>query len=245
MKRLDNIAKGYQGMSDNDIFREVEQDIAQENLIKFWKKNQKLIMNAIIGILLVAGGYGAFVTYKNHKQEKDGLAFTHALELAKDSKTQEAELALSELVSKGSEGYALLARLKEASLKATSDKPKAIELYKAIAADANVEALFQSYAQLMLIYHQLDTLDVPALETMVQPLLDEKSSWRFSALELAALIAQKGGNLDKAKTYFNAIVEDEKAPHAIRARAGQMVAMIQPLKTEDKPTEAPAETKAP
>lgn len=210
-------------MSDNDIFREIDQDIAQDRMIQFWKKNQKLILNLIIAILILAGGYGAWVTWNQHQQEKDGLDFAHALELAKEGKSLETEAALAELKQKGSEGYALLARLKEASIKTNSDKPKAIELYDSLSKDTKIDPLFKDYAQLMLVYLQMDTLDGPSLEKMIEPLLHEKSSWRFSALELAALAAQKSNNTEKAKTYLTAIVEDAQSPHAIRARAGEIL----------------------
>lgn len=210
-------------MSDNDIFREIEQDVAQDRMIQFWKKNQKIILNSVIAILILAGGYGAWVTFKQHQQEKDGLDFAHALDLTKDGKLLEAEAALTALSQKGSEGYALLARLKEASIKANSDKPKAIELYQALASDTKIDPLFKDYAQLMLVYIQMDTLDGASLEKMIEPLLHEKSSWRFSALELAALAAQKANNPEKAKTYLTAIVENAESPHAIRARAGEIL----------------------
>lgn len=210
-------------MSDNDIFREIDQDIAQDKMIQFWKKNQKIILNSIIAVLILAGGYSAWVTWNQHQQEKDGLDFSHALNLAKENKSVEAEAALNELKQKGSEGYALLARLKEASLKATTDKPKAIELYDSLSKDAKVDPLFKDYAQLMLVYLQIDTLEAGTLEKMVEPLLNEKSSWRFSALELAALAAQKANNPEKAKNYLTAIVEDAQSPHAIRARAGEVL----------------------
>ena len=213
-------------MSDMDIFKEIEQDIAQEKLLTFWKKNQKLIVNAIVFVIFVAGAYTAWLSYVHHAQEKDALSFSYALDLAKDHKLSEAEAILTELKTKGSKGYAILARFKDASLALQKDKESGIKLYQNIVDDASVDMLFRNCARLILAYDYVDQMDHAAFEKFLQPLLEAQSSWKFTAMELAALSAQKNGALDQAKHYLNSIQEDADAPHAIRTRSGELLSLL-------------------
>jgi hypothetical protein len=54
----------------------------------------------------------------------------------------------------------------------------------------------------------------------------EDGPWRHSARELAGLIALKAGDTPKARDLFKKIADDLGAPQGMRARAAQLLAVL-------------------
>jgi hypothetical protein len=133
------------------------------------------------------------------------------------------------LASDGPSGYAMLAALQRATLLAKGNGQAARTVYQDVQRSAR-DPLYRDLAVLLeaMVVLQRDTLpiDVDAIKAKLQPLALDTNPWRFSARELMALLAWKGGHTAEAKTVLGALVADPQTPAAIRERAQQMMAQI-------------------
>ena len=70
------------------------------------------------------------------------------------------------------------------------------------------------------------TRAVAALEKRLEPLMAGTSPWRFSARELAGLLAKRSGDTAKAKKLFSGLADDRRGPQGIRNRAREMLSIL-------------------
>jgi hypothetical protein len=71
------------------------------------------------------------------------------------------------------------------------------------------------------------------LRTLLAPLNDEKSAWRFMAREVIAYRIFRDGKLSEAQKEFEALGNATEASASIRQRAGAMATLIRTSGGED------------
>lgn len=210
-----------------DIFQEVEEDVRRERIQQLWKRYANYIYAACFAVIAVTVGVVGWREYQRSQNEKQAERFLQAIEQAGRGETDPAKAAFASLAKDGSAGYATLARLQEAALLAKAgDAAGAVRQYEAIAADSRADQVFRDLAVLLIVQDTIDTGDPAQLQNRLQPLMGDKSPWRYSATELAALIAKRTGDAAKAKELYTKLADDLTAPSGMRARATEMLAII-------------------
>jgi len=212
---------------DDLLFREVEEDMRRDRYALLWKKYGTLVMVAAV---VIVGATAGAVWWRDHQRgirEKDGDRYAAAALLAQGGKTDEALQAFTALAQDGTSGYRTLARLQEAALLAKKGDVKgAVAVYDALAADSATEKSFRDLATLLGAMASLDSGDPAALTQRLQPLTAEDNPWRYSALELTALLAERAGNTKAARDIYTRLADDAEAPGGIRVRARQMLGLL-------------------
>ncbi len=64
------------------------------------------------------------------------------------------------------------------------------------------------------------------LSERLAPLTAEDNPWRYSALELTALLSGRTGDKERERDIFTRLFEDPGAPAGIRARASEMLKIL-------------------
>lgn len=212
-----------------DIFREVDEELRQENLEKFWKKNGRYVVVAAVVVVVVVAAYTGWREYDRGQREAEGAQFAAAKMLLQEGKLQDAGPLFAKLADESQSGYALLARFHQAALRAENgDRTGAIQVYDEIAADDAVAPMYRDAATILSGLHAVNgtSPDTAALLSRLEPLTAEDNAWRHSANEILGFLAQKSGDLAKARQHFQAIADDVDAPQGIRARATQMLEIL-------------------
>jgi hypothetical protein len=112
----------------------------------------------------------------------------------------------------------------EAGLKARAkDVDGALALYRAVAADTAADADLRDAATRLGALVAVEKLSQAEIDTMLAGLTAGSSAWRFSALEVSAAAALRGGNRGRAKDLYTRIADDPAAPASLRARAAEML----------------------
>ena len=210
-----------------DIFREVDEDVRKARYLKLWKAyGVYAIAIAVVIAVAVAGGVG-WDQYRQSQREADGLRFGEALLLTQEGRHVEAAAAFAELGGSASSGYATLSHFQEASaLARAGDSEAAVSVYDGIAADGGPDAALRDLARLLAVMQLVDTAAADELDRRLEPLVREDGVWRYSARELAGLVAHKRGELAEARELFAALAADPGAPTGIRTRAAEMFAAL-------------------
>ena len=214
-------------MSDDSFFREVDQELRQDQAKAIWDRYGTAIIAAAVAVVLATAAWVGWDYWSQSRADRSGDAYLHALELARDGRTEEARAALAELESGGYGAYPVLARMRNATLLAEAgDNAGAVAGFDRVAADGAVPAAIREMARLRAALLLVDHGSYADVASRVETLTGETNPLRHSAREALALAAWKEGRMADAAALYDQIVDDEGAPRNIRQRATLMSELI-------------------
>ncbi len=217
------------GVPVGDIFREVDEELRQERVEKLWKQYGKFVIAVAVLIVLGVAGWQFWQNQERDARIAEGAKFAEAAALLEAGKTAEAATAFAALAGETTSGYAILARLNEASIRVQAgDAAGAIDIYDSVAADEGVPVSIRKLATVLagLQALRVASIDIAVIESMLASLTLAGEAYRYIALEILAVAAQKAGDIEKAKTHYKSIVDDPAAPTSVRSRASQMLDIL-------------------
>lgn len=211
-----------------DIFQEIEEDLRRDRLDRLWKRYGPYLIAVFVLIVAGTAGYVGWREYSARQQFAYSDRYEEAVRLAAEGKEGQAAEILAALASDAEGGYAVVARLREAELRAkTGDTAAATRLFDAVAADGSVDKLYRDLATLLSVMHQVESGDPKALAARLEPLTADAGPWRYTAREISALLAMRAGDTQQAREQYAKLADDPKAPQGLRARAAEMVRALQ------------------
>lgn len=199
-------------MSD-DVMRQIQDDMREERLKAFWIENRAWIVGGIILAIVMTA---ALSYWRQHTLNRDAQA-TYELFNAMDAAD---EAALKKLAGEGRGTHSALAGFVTAAIHAQKGEgEQAAALYDSIAATRGLESVYRDLATLLAVSHRLDTGDAQKLHAALKPLTGPKSVWRYSALELQALLFARENKMKEAVDTLGVITGSTDVPDEVRARA--------------------------
>ncbi len=211
----------------SDIFREVDEELQRDRALSLWRTYGKVAIAAAVGLVLGTAGFVALDNYRATQRAALAERYLDAIDLAASGDDAGAVERLSRFAADAPTGYATLARLQSAGLRAQSgDVAGAVAVYDALAADSSVEPLYREYALVLSVMHQVDSGDSAVQLARIAPLAEGEGPWRHNAIELAGLLARRGGDIARAREMFTLLVDDPSAPQALRERARELLAVL-------------------
>ena len=210
----------------SDIFREIDEELRRDNLLKLWSRYGRYIIIAVAVALVVAGGIVAWREHQLAERRAQSTRYAGALTLARDGKEADAAKVFAAIAEEGG-GYAVLASFEEAALLAKSgDRPAAIADYDRIAATADLDPSLRGLALLLSVMQSLPEADAHQTIDRLAPLTESGNPWRPTAIELTALARLKSGDKSGALDLYKGLADDLAAPASLRARAAEMAAAL-------------------
>ena len=213
---------------EEGIFREIDEELRQENFAKLWKRYGNVIIAGAIVLVVAVGGYQGWRTYDLNNRLSQGERFAAAAKMAQTGSVETALEELNALHANGDSGYRLLSAFHTAGLLARKgDDSAAATAFDSIADDSGFDDIYRDLARLLAATILVNSeSDSQILVARLQPLSDDNNPWRHSARELLAVIAEHAGDRGKSKDLFKSLSEDATAPQGIRQRAGEMLAAL-------------------
>ena len=200
-------------MVDGDIFREIDEEIKRENFAKLWDKFGYLILGVAMAIIVSVAGYKYWKFQQAEQSQTFGSRYMDALDLASTGQKDLAQLSLSQIASDGPRGYAMLSKMRDAAVKASTGKlTDAASDYDKLASNNSVDPVFQDFSRIQAAMLRVDKADEAEMKTRLGTLASGTSSWRHSARELLGLSAFRAGNMTSAETYYSQVLSDRYGP---------------------------------
>jgi hypothetical protein len=225
-------------MSDENIFREVDEDLRREQIAAMWDKYGVYVLAVAAIIIVVVGGYNAYRWWQNKVAAENGQAYYEATQLLDEKNSPQAVEALAKITQNATGGYRTLARLQTAAATAKEGrKADAVKLYESIG-QSGADPILRDYAKLQATTLRLDEADEAEIKQRLSGLNTDTNPWRYSAKELLGLAAFRSGNTDESEKIFNQILGDPLAPAESRKRAEVMLALL--VKAPKQANAAPA-----
>jgi len=210
----------------SDIFREIDEELRRDNLLKLWSRYGRYIIAVAVFALLVAGGIVAWRDHQLSERLAQSDRYAGALTLARDGKEADAVKVFAAVAREGS-GYARLASFEEAGLLAKSgDREAAAAAYDRIAAASEFGPDLRGLAVLLSVLQRMPEADPQATIDRLAPLTASGNPWRPSALELTALARLKLQDKAGALDLFKSLADDPSTPQNLRARAAEMATAL-------------------
>jgi hypothetical protein len=213
-------------MSDDNIFREVDEDLRREKMTALLDKYGVYMLIGAAIIIVIVGGYNAYSWWSVKRAGENGAAYVQAAQLAEEKKSPEALEAFSKFAAQTSGGYRTLAELEVAALHAQEGrKAEAVAAYDKIA-QSGADPMLRDFARVQAATLRLDDADRAEIVRRLDGLNTDNNPWRYSARELLGLAAFRSGDTGESEKMFNQILGDPGAPAEIRRRAEAMLALI-------------------
>ena len=209
----------------SDIFREVEEDVRRERFEKLWKQYGDYVIAAVAAVAVGVAGYKLWDRYEYQQRLNASKLFVAAEEAAESGNTAAAAQSFAKLAKSGPAGYATMAKLAQAdSLLVSGSRSDAIAIYKSIA--ENDSSAIGSVARIRAAWVMAEFAPKSELETLLAPLSDNTSAWRFLAREVLAYADYRAGAFGAAQSAYQALGAEKDAPDGVRGRANAMAIFL-------------------
>jgi hypothetical protein len=214
-------------LSDDSLFREVDEEVRQEQYKKIWDRYGNHIIAICIVVVVGVAGFKGWQYWQVKQSEEAGQAYFGALKTATGGKVDEG---IQQLGAISHAGYKGLAELRAAALLATQGKTaEAVAAFEAVAATTSADPTLRDLAAIRAGYLQADTLSPEDLQAKLSRFDVEGSPWRNAVREITGLAAWRTKNYMLADKTMNAIVADPEAPADLRQRAQTLIGLLAPL----------------
>jgi hypothetical protein len=212
----------------SDVFQEVDEELRRDKAADLWKRYGNYVAGAAIAIVVGTAVYVVWRDYTQKQAAQQGAEFFAATALAASGGDREKAIpAFDALARNASSGYAVLARMREAALRAEGgDRAAAATIYQSVADDRGAAKELRDAARLLAGLQTIESLDPAELDRQLAALRADANPWRHTALEMAAIAATRAGDAAKARELFARIADDPAAPTGARGRAAEMIAAL-------------------
>ncbi|SDF59582.1 hypothetical protein SAMN05216241_101567 [Limimonas halophila] len=213
----------------SDIFREIDEEIRQEDYLALWKRYGPWVIAAAVLLVVAVAGYKGWEAYRHDQAVEAAQTYAAAVEQLNADETQAARDAFKDMAAPAEGGFSLLAsfRLADAQVQ-LGNSGAALKTWQRIAEADGVAASYQRLATIQAVMHALDAgADVPELLTQrLSAIAGGDSGFRPTALEAQGLLAAKRGEREQAVEHYTRITEGANVPPAQRRRAEHMLALL-------------------
>jgi len=210
----------------SDIFREIDEELRRDNLLKLWSRYGRYIIAIAVFALVVAGGFVAWRDHQLSERRAQSTRYAGALILAREGKEADAVKVFAAIAHEGG-GYAILAAFEEAALLAKSgDREAAAAAYDRVAAASEFDPDLRGLAVLLSVMQRMPEADAQTTIDRLAPLTASGNPWRPSAIELTALARLKLQDKSGALALFKSLADDPATPQSLRARAAEMATAL-------------------
>lgn len=212
----------------SDIFREVDEDIRQEQLTVFVKDYGKYAIAIIIALIALYGGYNYWQDTIRVEREAASERFSKALTsfVGDNSAHAIAEFAAIAEV-RGNNDYGLLSKFRQAEALIASDEIQAaVNVYDSLATETDLDPFWRSMAGFFGTVALLESGNVNSGMARLDGLAVQGAPLRLSALEMKAMYQYASGRMKNASKNFQTILAEAPQGTGFRTRATQMLAII-------------------
>ncbi len=197
----------------SDLLSEVDDDMRRQQLDKFWLENK----NWIIGGIILAIATTAGLTWWRTWDYQRNVAQTQSLRQIEDKNDP---AALTDYAKAADRNHAALAKLMAAGALSRDGKiDEAVKVYDDLGSTLGADGTLRDLARLQSIGLRLNRDDAKKLHKELDDISGERDPFRYSALEMDALLYARENKLQEAIDRLAKITSGSDAPDDVRTRA--------------------------
>lgn len=208
------------------FIQEVDEDVKNDNLKALWNKYGLLIVAFVVLAVSAAVSFDQIKNWRIARNQQRTEEYMAAAQIKQDD--PETTIAALQQVSQKNQGiFSDFARLQIANVLLNEDKvEEALTALENLINDKQVNSEVKNVALIKLATYRLDTMDRDSFEKLLQPLLEENTSWTPMARDLLAMSAIKNGDIDTARSIYENILKIEDLPEGFKIKIQDMLSSI-------------------
>lgn len=209
------------------FLREVDENLRRDQAQAMAKRFGPMIIGGILLLLAVIGGWMYWQDRQSKAAAADSETLSSAMNDIAGKKPAAAAPKLDQLTHSSSSGIATEAKLTQAAEAIdVNNRPAAIAIYRAIAADSSAAQPFRDISTVRLAAMEFDSAKPEDIIARLEPLAKPGGAFFGSAGELTGMAMIKLGRRSEAGKLFAAIAADKNVPESIRSRAVPMAGTL-------------------
>lgn len=198
----------------SDIFREVDEALQQEKLLKIWEEYRTTIIAAIAILILSTALTTAYHSWNASRDATETARLMEALQ------AENPEAEIQKIIGDTRNGHEALGRMSTAGLLLEDNKKaEAAAIYLEAAKDKSTPRDFRDLARLL--YNQ--NAAEQDLDLLKPLLANEKSPWIWHARLQAAVIAGDKNDMAQALAYLKPFATSDAMPQSLKQRATALI----------------------
>lgn len=207
--------------------REVDENLRRDNLRDAARAYGKWAIAGLVVLLIAIAALFFWREQQAKQAATDGEKLSQAIEDIGNGKTATVPAQLAPLEKSNADAIAISARLTNAALALQQNqRPRAIAIYTAVAADGSVPQPWRDLATIRLTSLDFDSITPQAVIARLAPLTKPGQPWFGSAGEITGLALLRANRKSEAGRLFGQIAADPTVPDSIRGRAVQMAGSL-------------------
>lgn len=209
------------------FFKEVSEDVQNDNIKAFWKKYGTQIVVFVALCLTIAVSFETIKHWRDLRNQEYSNTFALAQSLYDQGKLDNSVQTLQKLSKDGNAIYSDIAEVKIIDILIEQNKiSEALTKLEKFIDKAHNDKL-RDAAIMKLASYKVNTLSFEEMEQLLAPLMQEdNSAWVIGAKELLALSALNSNNQNKALALYTEISKAPEVPETLRARAQNMISIL-------------------
>jgi len=212
-----------------DLLDEVRDDLKDEQVFYLIKKYSSFVFTLMAAVIIGVALKLWWLSYNENKSYREGGDFVTALMKVQSRNTADGIKLFQQLATSGSTNYAALAELHVAAFNLHNNEvDKALTEYGALSENSGYADVLRQYSSLMQIKGELNkpTADKSKLRDQLDAYLQRDGVFKYTAMELMAMLYIDMGENVKARAELLAIKDAPEAPVNMKYRAGQILQTI-------------------
>lgn len=211
----------------DNFFKEVSEDVQNDRLKKIWDTYGLHIIIAIIIVLTIAVSFETLKAWRVKRNETWSDAYAYALNLQNQGKYEESLKVLADIAQKNKGIYSDIAEIQKANILFEQGKnAEALALLENIVQNEDINPKMRHITAVKLATYKLDTAPRDEIEKLLTPLMQEESSWKNIAKEMLAMLEIREGNIEKAKTIYEEILNSPDLSDGLKLRVQDMLSAL-------------------
>lgn len=208
-----------------DIFQEVDQSLREESVATLWKRWQWVVYTVIGAAIVGVAGFEIWRGMREGEIDKSAMVYDAGFAAREKNDLAAARASFAQLEGDKTGFNSLAGHMLAGVEKDLTNDMTAVEAHLASAAAAD-KGVLGDLAVIKLAYAKADTATLADLEKDLKPLLDRPGPATAMARELIGAKALHDGDIERARTEFEALSLDLEAPRGVQARVQQALATL-------------------
>ena len=207
------------------FIQEVDEDVKNDNLQVLWNRYGVFVILFVVLAVTATVSVDKIRSWKMAQNQRNIEEYMIAAQLRENP---EDTMTALQKISKDNRGlFSDFARLQIANVLLSQDKvDDALEALNNLANDKQTNTEVKHIALIKLATYKVDSLSKTEMETLLQPVLAEDSSWKPLAQDLLAMSAVKNGDIKTAKSIYENILKIKDLPESFRGKIQDMLSSL-------------------
>ena len=227
-----------------DLFEEVDQSLREDTFATWWKRWQWLIYGLVAVAILGVAGLEIYRGIRAEEINKAAVIYDAGFAAQEKNDLTTARASFAQLETDKTGFKALAGHMLAGVEKELTNDTAAVEAHLSAAAAAD-KGVMGDLAIIKLAYLKADTGTLAEVEAVLKPLLDRTGQASALARELIGAKALAEGNVERARSEFEALALDLEAPQGVQRRVQQALSTLPARKIDLDAPATPAATPAP